>query len=400
MIFTTYWFAAAISLFLPLYAIVRQPVARKYLLLIFCIIFHGHFAGPAGVIPIVIVGFIVFFCGISGRHWAHKFGIALSVASLIWYKYTYFFASEILGAIYQPLGLSVLQWAKSVQPPAPPLAISFFAFEFVHYLYDVHRGTRPIRRLVDFWCFTLFFPSLVAGPIKRYEQFLPALEHGLRETHVDDVAEGLRRIAIGFVKKVLIADNLTAMIDYKANLFSSVLVAERWFFVVMVALRILMDFSGYSDIAIGFARVMGIRIPENFNWPYLATDIREFWQRWHISLSSWIRDYVYIPLGGNRRGVVRTVANGIFAFALCGLWHGPTWSFVFWGLLHGFGLALSSNYHLIFGPVGRGAKELLRQAPLLSWLITMAFVGLGWLYFFYPFQQATQMVKLLFISAP
>src|SRR5205814_1165166 len=132
---------------------------------------------------------------------------------------------------------------------------------------------------------------------------------------------------------------------------------------------------------------------ENFKWPYLATNIRDFWQRWHISLSTWIRDYVYIPLGGNRKGIARTTFNGIFAFALCGLWHGPTWNFVFWGLYHGSGLTVSSQYQKL--PFGQLIKKTLLKFSVLSWAITMIFVGIGWLYFFYDITNANKMLRLL-----
>src|SRR5205085_4390276 len=128
---------------------------------------------------------------------------------------------------------------------------------------------------------------------------------------------------------------------------------DRWELLVCIALRILLDFSGYSDIAIGCARLLGIQLPENFNWPYAARNLQEFWHRWHISLSSWIRDYVYIPLGGNRHGLARKALNALTAFALCGLWHGAAWNFVLWGVYHGAGLAISSNYRTALGPAGR-----------------------------------------------
>ena len=266
MIFTTYWFVIAMALFLPLYFLIQRPVPRKFLLLAFCIVFHGHFAGSAGVIPILINGFIVYFCGRSQKPWALKLGIALSVGSLVWYKYTGFFATQVFGLINEPMGLAAAAWAKSTMPPTPPLAISFFAFEFVHYLFDVLKGRAPIRSLTNFWCFTLFFPSLVAGPIKRYEQFLPALDAGLAKSDIEDVSAGVSRIAIGYVKKVLIADNLTNYIDAQYPQFANLSILDRWIFVVLISLRILMDFSGYSDIAIGSARLMGIGLPENFNW--------------------------------------------------------------------------------------------------------------------------------------
>ena len=280
-------------------------------------------------------------------------------------------------------------------PGLPPLGVSFFAFEFVHYLFEVKNGNEPIRDPLKFLLFSIFFPSLVAGPIKRYTQFLPALEEGSRKFSAEYFSDGLRRIAIGYVKKVVIADNLTFYIDQHQPHFATLGLVDRWELVAMIALRILMDFSGYSDIAIGFARMLGVTLPENFNWPYLARNIQDFWQRWHISLSSWIRDYVYIPLGGSRHGAVRRVFNGLAAFALCGLWHGPAWHFVIWGVYHGVGLAICATYESIPG-IGPVIARAFRKEPFLGWVLTQVFVCLGWLIFFYPLRDALVMTRQLF----
>jgi len=253
----------------------------------------------------------------------------------------------------------------------------------------------PIRKPWDFVMFSIFFPTLVAGPIKRYEQFLPSVREGINRVSSSDVMAGMIQVAFGIVKK-LIADNLTLWIEREEGQFAQLSMGLRWALFAGIGFRILLDFSGYSDIAIGVARMMGIRIPANFNWPYLATNIREFWHRWHISLSSWIRDYVYIPLGGNRHGNVRRFLNGLAAFSLCGLWHGPAWNFVLWGLYHGVGLSISTSYRHIPGGIGSGLKLLLDKAPFLSWAGTLIFVWLGWLLFFYPVPQAWEMAQLLF----
>jgi len=158
-----------------------------------------------------------------------------------------------------------------------------------------------------------------------------------------------------------------------------------------------MDFSGYSDIAIGLARIIGIVLPENFYWPYAATSLQQFWQRWHISLSSWIRDYVYIPLGGNRHGLLRKTFNGLLAFALCGLWHGAAWNFIFWGVMHGVGLALNSSYRT-WGILGNYLSLAFDKVPVLGWITTGLFVFLGWIYFFYPISEASHIVTLLFVK--
>jgi alginate O-acetyltransferase complex protein AlgI len=198
---------------------------------------------------------------------------------------------------------------------------------------------------------------------------------------------------------------------------------HRWLFVIALAFRILLDFSGYSDMAIGFARMMGIVVPENFNWPYLARTPVEFWQRWHMSLSLWIRDYVYIPLGGNRFGLPRRVFNAVTAMALCGLWHGASWNFVVWGLYHGAGLTIAAllqghltrstpaaEVPLIGGSLSIrafGDPTNLRQLAstkllpaiidVLCWSATMVFVGIGWLLFFYPVEKAVMMAWHLFV---
>lgn len=257
----------------------------------------------------------------------------------------------------------------------------------------------PIRSPLKFILFAIFFPSLVAGPIKRYQQFLPELERAVASrVSSEDFGEGLRRIALGFGKKILIADWLTVYIDRTQGHFAELTLPLRWLFTVALGLRILFDFSGYCDIAIGSARLLGIRLPENFDWPYLAGNLQEFWQRWHISLSSWIRDYVYIPLGGGHHGPVRRIVNALFAFALCGLWHGAAWNFVVWGLFHGVGLSLSHVYKKVpvLGPfLARGFE----REPLSGWVFTSVYVGVGWYFFFYPLGNAIRMIRLLFGAA-
>ncbi len=278
-----------------------------------------------------------------------------------------------------------------------PLAISFFVFEFVHYLVDVSRGSEPIRNPLDFTLFTVFWPSIVAGPVKRYQHFFQALSCGTSGVNSQDVAVGLTRAAIGLVKKFA-ADNLTSWINDAHPLYGAMNVGDRWVFLGALALRILWDFSGYSDMAIGFARMYGIRLPANFRWPYVARSIAAFWRRWHISLSLWIRDYIYVALGGNRRGALRKVVNGLLAFAICGLWHGAGWNFLLWGLYHGVGLAVASTYRDLLGAPGRWLGLMFDRVPLLGWAWTLVFVSIGWLLFFYPAPEAVKMARLLFVK--
>jgi alginate O-acetyltransferase complex protein AlgI len=397
MIFTTFWFAVFAMVFFPVYWLARWPRARMAWLLAACFLFHAHFAGPAGVLPIVAMGIITYFAGIWRHPGALIGAMVVSVLALIFYKYTDFLARSTVGLISEDWAKQTDAFKLQILGDAPPLAVSFFTFEFVHYLYDVKKGGRTIRNPFDFMAFIFFFPTLVAGPIKRYEQFLPSLHHGLRIVTLNDVTLGILRVAWGFFKKVVLADNLTFFINALEPHYNELPIELRWQVFLAIAFRILWDFSGYSDIAIGFARMMGVRIPENFRWPYLATDVQDFWHRWHISLSTWIRDYIYIPLGGNRHGPARKIMNGLLAFGLCGLWHGPEWNFVFWGLYHGAGLAVCANYRFFLGPAGDSVANFFANHRAASMLITFGFVAVGWLYFFYPIDRATEMLILLLV---
>jgi alginate O-acetyltransferase complex protein AlgI len=393
MIFSSYWFLLFAAIFMPVFWVL-PPLPRKLWLLATCAVFHTHFAGPSGVLPIIVLAVFTYMAGLTRRKAVCVAMIVVCVSALCFYKYTHFFSLKIVGLINPEWGSELNVYTGKIIPSVPPLAISFFVFEFVHYLYDVVKGGASIRNPLNFSLFSIFWPSLVAGPIKRYEQFIPALESGLnapfRKLVINNLAPGLMQICLGYVKKS-IADNLTVYIDTNVNNFGTASASAQYTLVAAIAFRILLDFSGYSDIAIGFARLMGIRLPANFNWPYLATSLREFWQRWHISLSSWIRDYVYIPLGGNRCGPVRQVLNGFIAFGLCGLWHGPDWNFIIWGVYHGIGLAINNSYIRLPWGIGTGLAKALAWAKPVSWLLTMTFVWMGWLLFFYPVGQAWSM---------
>ena len=396
MIFNTYWFVLFTVVFFPGYWLIRWPAARGWWLLCGCAVFHTHFAGPAGVVPIVALGALTYACALS-RHRLLCYGaVAACVIALVGYKYTHFLSAEILAAIAPELGAKTNAIAATWLPAIPPLALSFFTFEFVHYLIDVARGHAPIRRPKEFALFAIYFPSLVAGPIKRYQDFTAALPKALGRVELADVAAGAQRVALGFCKKILLADNLTLALAFHEKDFFALTAPEAWLFLAALAARILLDFSGYTDIALGFSQMLGVRLPENFNYPYAATGLRDFWARWHISLSSWIRDYIYIPLGGSRHGRVRRFLNLVVAFALCGLWHGPAGHFLLWGLWHGGGLVVQATYRTALGPLGAKLGAGFDRVPLLGWLVTLLFVAFGWLLFFYPAAQAWAMaVKLL-----
>jgi alginate O-acetyltransferase complex protein AlgI len=398
MIFTTYWFYLFAVVAIAGFRLLPSAIARQLWLAAACAVFHIHFAGPAGVVPIIVLMIVTYLAGLTRRPVVCVAAMTACVAALCFYKYTFFFLGALLQPIDRPGAEHFAALARTVMPGAPPLGVSFFAFEFVHYLFEVRGGAEPIRNPLKFLLFAIFFPSLVAGPIKRYAQFLPSLEAAaaapVRQAPAD-LAEGLARVGLGFFKKVVIADQLTLYVDRWQPHFAEEGLVLRWMVLAAIAFRILMDFSGYSDIAIGCARMIGIKLPENFNWPYGARSIQEFWQRWHISLSSWIRDYVYIPLGGNRHGWPRRIANVMIAFALCGLWHGPARHFVLWGVYHGCGLGLCAIYGRV-PKIGPRLARFFQDEPTAAWFATQLFAWLGWLLFFYPVAEAYAMGRQLF----
>jgi alginate O-acetyltransferase complex protein AlgI len=396
MIFTTYWFILFAVVAMVVFRLLPGPVWRQGWLAVACGVFHWHFAGPAGVLPIVVLMVFTYLAGLTRRRWTCVLAMVACVAALCFYKYSLFLIGSAVAPLSAPLAAALGRLASKALPGGPPLGISFFAFEFVHYLFEVRRGEEPIRNPVKFLLFAIFFPSLVAGPIKRYAQFLPSLGSAARAPFSSaDLAEGLARVGLGFAKKILIADQLTAYIDYFQPRFEGLGLGQRWLILAAIAFRILMDFSGYSDIAIGCARILGIRLPENFNWPYAARNLQDFWTRWHISLSLWIRDYVYIPMGGGRRGWPRRILNALVAFGLCGLWHGPARHFVLWGLYHGCGLGVCATYARI-PDLGSSVMLVLRRGWILGWALTQLFAWLGWLLFFYPTHEAWHMARQLF----
>jgi alginate O-acetyltransferase complex protein AlgI len=393
MLFLTYWFVLFVSIFLAAYWVIPYPRMRLVLLLAACVIFHTHFAGPAGVLPIIVLGVLTYAAGLSRNKSICLLGIVLCVWSLVFYKYTHFLCWDVLARVWYHGAGEVYRLSSPLLPERPPLAISFFAFEFIHYLYDVRGGSEPIRSPLDFSLFALFWPSIVAGPVKRYQQFVPELHEGVRSVSSRDVAIGMFLVAVGLVKKFA-ADNLTAYVHHQP-LFSGLCLGDRWLVFAALGARILLDFSGYSDMALGFARMVGVRLPANFNWPYLATNLVDFWRRWHISLSEWIRDYVYIPIGGSRHGMLRKICNGLIAFGLCGLWHGAAWNFLAWGLYHGVGLALCSGCRRVVGQCGEVSAGGAALRRIVGWAATLLFVHVGWLLFFYPLPQAWDMFLML-----
>jgi alginate O-acetyltransferase complex protein AlgI len=293
--------------------------------------------------------------------------VALNLVSLITFKYAGFLVQNANLAL-QSLG------AGTFAPPALllPIGISFFTFHSISYIVDVYRRQAVAQKgPVGAGLYLLFFPQLIAGPIIRYHDI--AAQIAGRVHTRSDFALGVRRFTIGLAKKLLIAGIVARPEDaIFAMPAAELTAAHAWLAVTGYTLQIYFDFSGYSDMAIGLGHMFGFRFPENFRYPYIATSVQDFWKRWHISLSTWFRDYLYIPLGGNRRAPLRVYLNLATVFFLCGLWHGAAWTFVIWGLLHGLLLVVER--------LGLGRVLASLPAPV-CWAYTLLMVMVGWVFF-------------------
>ncbi len=313
------------------------------------------------------------------RRWWLGASLAVNLGLLGFFKYFNFFA-ESMGRMLSSVGMQADVFTLHV---ILPVGISFYTFQTLSYTIDVYRRkVEPTRDVLAFFAFVGFFPQLVAGPIERAKNLLPQFLR--RRTFDLEVAkEGLRLMLWGFFKKVVVADNLAPHVDTifanSAGLGGGTLALG----LVLFAFQIYGDFSGYSDIAVGVARLFGIRLMRNFAYPYFARDIGEFWRRWHISLSSWFRDYVYIPLGGNRTSTSRHVRNVMVTFGLSGLWHGANWTFIVWGLLHGLyyiPLMLRGRYRPRDDIAGRG-QAFAKSREVVAIAGTFAATAVAWAFF-------------------
>jgi alginate O-acetyltransferase complex protein AlgI len=305
---------------------------------------------------------------LRGRKWLVALSVTVNLGILAYFKYI---------ALILDTTRELTHWL-GWEAPIPlvkaflPLGISFYTFEAISYVVDVYRGrTQPVRNPLNYALYILFFPHLVAGPIVRPYEFLPQIDRPKRFDWPRFQA-GAQLFLLGLFKKSVIADNVALAVDpvfAEPGTFGS---GALWLAVLGYAVQIYCDFSGYTDMALGLAQTLGFKLPNNFNAPYLATSPSDFWKRWHISLSRWLRDYLYIPLGGNRKGPVRTMVNLFITMLLGGLWHGANWTFVAWGAYHGLLLAIQrllpkSLEHPAFRPVGM--------------LVTFLAVCVGWVLF-------------------
>ncbi|MCL4114222.1 UNVERIFIED_CONTAM: hypothetical protein GTU68_065103 [Idotea baltica] len=361
--------------FLPFVLIVNfllKQAYRNFFLLLASLVFYAWGEGILVLLMLFSIALnyiaglgIAFFAGRNKKESKAVLGVAIAgnLGLLLYYKYANF-----LVEISQELGLNLDYNHNSI---LLPIGISFFTFQGISYLIDVYRGETQVQEnLFHLGLYISFFPQLIAGPIVRYHDIAEEIKE--RKTNISLFSEGVIRFVRGLAKKVIIANSAALIADQVFALPSSeISVISAWLGILCYTIQIYFDFSGYSDMAIGLGKMLGFNFKENFNYPYISKSIQEFWRRWHISLSSWFRDYLYIPLGGNRKGVARTYLNLVIVFFITGLWHGASWNFIFWGLFHGFFLILERSKIL----------NTIKWPTILQHVYMLLVVIVGWIFF-------------------
>jgi len=386
MLFTS----AEYILFLPLIVLlfwILPKAARLPMLLIASYYFYMSFI-PQFILLILPMTLANWLWGkvLAKDHTNKKLlgiGIAFNLIILAVFKYANFFA-DTAGNIVHLSGHANPHWTLNI---ILPLGISFFTFEFIHYLFEIYRGNKPIDSFVLFALFAAFFPTQIAGPIKRYPDFVEQMQadNKLKLSYFD---EGVPLIVIGMAKKLLLADNLAIFVQMGMDKGAVVNYSglELWVFAYAFAFQIYFDFSGYTDVGRGSTMLFGYHIPINFNMPYIAKNMADFWHRWHISLSTWLRDYLFIPLGGSRGSRWQTNRNLFLTMALGGLWHGASWNFVVWGVFHGLALIVHREFTAFVKSVA-AFKAIYENAVfaqfwrIFSLLLTFHAVCIGWVFF-------------------
>lgn len=372
MLFTSIIF---LCFFLPLVLIVYFLVPGKYkniVLIVSSLVFYIW--GEKGYVVLLVTSIVInYLCSIAISRGHKKIGLAASIifslGALFYFKYANF-AYENIAEMF--IWLDIDSSYMAIPKVVLPLGISFYTFQMLSYTIDVYRGTvHASKSFLNFATYILLFPHLIAGPIVRYADIESQLQK--KDINIDRISSGIERFILGLAKKMIIANNCAmiadTIFDVNVDTFST---GAAWVAAIAYSLQIFFDFSAYSDMAIGLARVFGIDFHENFNYPYTSRSIKDFWRRWHISLSSWFRDYLYIPLGGNRVSKQRTYLNLLIVFLATGLWHGASWNFIVWGLWHGL--------FIVIERIGFG-KVLERLPKSLQYLYTILVVVIGWVFF-------------------
>ncbi len=349
---------------------------RNYVVLLFSIVFYAY-GGPEFILILLASTTATFFLvkamcrteAVRRKKWLCAVAIIINLGLLVYFKYANFLVDNV-NAILSLFHINGINLAKIVLP----IGISFFTFQSITYVLDTYRGqVKPMDKLTDYIVYIMMFPQLIAGPIVKYGDVEQQLRH--RESPPEECLHGFYRFVIGLGKKVLIADVIAVQADacFGGDL-ATLDMGTAWIGSLAYTMQLYFDFSGYSDMAIGLGRIMGFKFPENFNNPYTSKSITEFWRRWHMTLGAFIMNYLYIPLGGNRRGKGRTYLNLWICFLLSGLWHGAAWTFVAWGAFHGFFIVLEKMFKV---------KRDQRSAfgGVLLTLLTFLIVNFGWVMF-------------------
>lgn len=364
MLFNSVEFVVFFLVFFATFFILKTT--RQQLIFIAVASLYFYSAWNPWYVLLLLVTCMLAFPAQEGK-FSRSMAIALLLGLLFYFKYYNFATAQLLS-------LGVDLGRLSVADVALPVGISFYVFHAISLIVDRSRGIVPPTRLIPLISYIAFFPQLIAGPIVRAHTFVPQLQLP-RVFNARMFRSGMLLFAIGMFKKLVIADNVGVFVDSVYDSHGATTAANHIVAFYLYAIQIYFDFCGYSDMAIGIARALGFRFPANFARPYLSASITEFWRRWHISLSTWLRLYLYIPLGGNRKGPVRTYINLMLVMLLGGLWHGAAWTFVFWGGIHGLGLAIERA-------TGYAPESIWRRR--VGIFITFHLVCISWVFFRAP----------------
>ena len=376
MLFNSGAFLLLFTVFLSIYSIVyKQKAVRTIYVIAFSLFFYykasGWYLGIL-LLSIILDYWVALAIYQSNKPWKKKLLLAISltanIALLCYFKYTNFFIGNINAIGHTHIALMDIFL---------PIGISFYTFQTISYVVDAYKGVIvPTRNLLDYTFYMSFFPHLVAGPIVRARHFLPQIDKPAKLTR-DDLGDGFYLVVKGLIKKAIIADYVSQYADLVFAAPGNYSGFENLMAMYAYTLQIYCDFSGYSDMAIGIAKWMGFDLGPNFNTPYISRNVTEFWRRWHISLSTWLRDYVYISFGGNRKGEFNQYIFLLLTMLIGGFWHGPSWKFVIWGAAHGVALVLHKIFHKYIG------SKLPKNwfLDFIGWALTFHFVALLWIFF-------------------
>lgn len=388
MLFNTYSFLFA---FLPIvllgYYLLRYFKLNSFInwwLVIASLYFYGQWNYPYLILLIgsmsvnYTIGYSLFKVQLSRPKLVMQLGVVFNLVLLAYFKYSYFISEN-----FSLIGINL-----TIEKVVLPLAISFFTFQQISFLIDSYHKRVSSYELSNYLLYVSFFPQLIAGPIVHHSEMMPQFKKLINEKiSWNKINKGVFILSMGLFKKVVIADSLATWVNNGYSHSTDLNIIEAWFSTLAYSMQLYFDFSGYTDMAWGIALFFGIQLPANFNSPYKAKSIQDFWKRWHITLSRFLKDYIYIPLGGNRKGETRTLLNLLITFILGGIWHGAAWTFLAWGIFHGLALVI----HRIW------IKQKIKMPNVLAWFLTFLFVNFTWIFFRADnFDQAWQVLSAMF----